>query len=367
MKRIIICNTYYQVIFSIQLKNTIFKYDYITLLISDHSNNTKSIVNKMIREKKFEECYFVQTKSRLYGAKKINDKIKVMLDAMFGMSTIHNSFLKNVRNKYYDEIISFNYALDIDSYYAYLYKYNPKIKCSMMEEGLFSYDFSMLNNVEFKKKRDLISAVRKVFRKTTVLDSLKNFYCYFTAIYNGTLIPIQVPKIEINSKTANDLKNIFDLGNKLDGYTQKYIFFTSVYDFEGGKPVGEYELVCKVADLVGKDNLLVKTHPRDTRSIYTDNGFNVDKNSSIPWEAIQLSGDFSDKVFMTINSSSVLSGSTMSEKPVRTYYMYKLCDISGNESCKRNARDIESLLQNDEMKDVLRTVHIAEKLEDILG
>lgn len=65
----------------------------------------------------------------------------------------------------------------------------------------------------------------------------------------------------------------------------------------------------------------VKTHPRDSRTIYKDHGFNVDVNSSIPWEAIQLSGDFSDKVFLTINSGSVLSGSTMSEKPVKTFYM----------------------------------------------
>lgn len=143
-------------------------------------------------------------------------------------------------------------------------------------------------------------------------------------------------------------------------------FFTSVYDFEGGNPIGEYELVCKVAKLVGIDNLLVKTHPRDSRTIYKDHGFNVDVNSSIPWEAIQLSGDFSDKVFLTINSGSVLSGSTMSEKPVKTFYMYKLCDIKENKSCQKNAQDIEALLCESSMKEVFRNVRIAEKIEDIL-
>lgn len=95
-------------------------------------------------------------------------------------------------------------------------------------------------------------------------------------------------------------------------------------------------------------------------------GFNVDVNSSIPWEAIQLSGDFSDKVFLTINSGSVLSGSTMSEKPVKTFYMYKLCDIKENKSCQKNAQDIEALLCESSMKEVFRNVRIAEKIEDIL-
>lgn len=165
-------------------------------------------------------------------------------------------------------------------------------------------------------------------------------------------------------KITGILRNIFKPDNTI--YTKKYIFFTSVYDFEGGNPIGEYELVCKVAKLVGIDNLLVKTHPRDSRTIYKDHGFNVDVNSSIPWEAIQLSGDFSDKVFLTINSGSVLSGSTMSEKPVKTFYMYKLCDIKENKSCQKNAQDIEALLCESSMKEVFRNVRIAEKIEDIL-
>ncbi|HEG1241807.1 TPA: hypothetical protein SCN02_002979, partial [Enterococcus faecium] len=82
---------------------------------------------------------------------------------------------------------------------------------------------------------------------------------------------IQIPLVTAGSRTALQLSDIFN--PMIDIYKEKkYIFFTSVYDFEGGEPVGEYELVCKIADLVGKDNLIVKTHPRDVRTIYKDNG-----------------------------------------------------------------------------------------------
>ena len=121
-----------------------------------------------------------------------------------------------------------------------------------------------------------------------------------------------------------------------------------------------------IADIVGKDNLLIKTHPRDTRTLYVDNGFNVDENSSVPWEAIQLSGKFDDKVFMTINSGSVLSGSLMSKNKVKTFYMYKMCDYKGNESCQKNVIDIEALLKNSNMKSIFNNVQVAEKIEDIL-
>ena len=121
-----------------------------------------------------------------------------------------------------------------------------------------------------------------------------------------------------------------------------------------------------MASLVGKNNLLIKIHPRDYRTIYADHGFNVDENSAVPWEAIQLAGDFSEKIFLTVNSGSVLAGSFMSKKPVRTFYMYKLCNINENVSCKKNARDIENLLKNEDMKAILQKVNVAEKLEDIL-
>ncbi len=147
---------------------------------------------------------------------------------------------------------------------------------------------------------------------------------------------------------------------------KKYFFFTSVYDFEGGEPIGEYELVCKIADLVGKENLLVKTHPRDVRTIYEDEGFIVDKNSDIPWEAIQLSKDFSDKVFLTATSGSVLAGSFMSENPPKTFFMHKCCNVSGNYSAQKTIATIEELLCDEALKDSLRTVSYANDVKDIL-
>lgn len=361
MRRLIISNTHYQTIFAIQLRLTIFKSDEVFLIISDHSRGSEEVCARLKLLNIFNEIYYVKSRECVYK----NSKRKEWDDFFkltFCKSNRYSFYLINIKNPCFDEVVAFNYDSDLYGLHAILSRINPNIEFSMMEEGIITYS----KGISTSKKLKLCGRIRNLTGKKKLCDSLGNFYCYYPQIYKGNLNPINVPVISNNSEISQDLKFIFGLKEKIEGYKQKFIFFTSVYDFEGGKPVGEYELVCKIADLVGKDNLLVKTHPRDTRSIYTDNGFNVDKNSSIPWEAIQLSGDFSDKIFMTINSGSVLSGSTMSEKTVRTYYMYKLCDISGNESCKKNARDIESLLQNDDMKKILKTVHIAEKLVDIL-
>ncbi len=46
--------------------------------------------------------------------------------------------------------------------------------------------------------------------------------------------------------------------------------------------------------------------------------------------------------------------------------MYKLCNIEGNSTCQKNAKDIEALLTNENMKEILSKVSIANRLEEIV-
>lgn len=360
MRKLFIANTYYQLIIAIQMANSVFLgYDNI-MLFSDHSKKALETVVQLQRSSIFSECQYIKTK-KLLTYESYLQKMREIYSLCFLKENRYSVIFSEMKNKKVDEIICFNFGIEVDAWFSYLSSYNKDLKISRYEEGILSYG-TYEGNLYFKRRR-IISGIRRLLGKVDFIDAFDKFYCYYPELYKGNWEPVQVPVITSNSKTASDLKKIFNIKHN---YKQKYIFFTSVLDFEGGEPIGEYELVCRVAELVGKDNLLVKTHPRDTRTIYSDNGFYVDENSSIPWEAIQLSGDFSDKVFLTVNSGSVLSGSTMSEKPVKTFYMYKICKIEGNPSCQENAQSIENLLAKDSMKEILKNVRIAEKLEDIL-
>lgn len=361
MRRLIIANTFYQVIFSMQMKYTVFKEDKVEIIVTDHSKSADDVALSLKEERTFDAVYFVKTNGSNDNrsvCQRVHDIVSISL-----LKTNRFSYYINcVTDLFFDELVVFNYDMRTYGIYALLSTHNPNIKVSRFEEGILSYSSETI----YTNVRAVIGFLRKTFGKTVIEQRLDKFYCFYPDLYEGVLDPFAVPLIKSNSHVRVALQNVFNANNHTFEYRQKYIFFTSVYDFEGGKPVGEFELVCKVADLVGKDNLLIKTHPRDTRTIYVDSGFHVEKNSAIPWEVIQLTGDFSDKVFMTINSGSVLSGSTMSKKPVNTYYMYKLCDISGNESCKKNAHDIEKLLMDNKMSKTLKAVKIAERIEDIL-
>lgn len=345
---------------ALQLKNTIFRDSKVILCISDHSNNSYEVSKQIQSNNIFYKCCFIKTKEIINKVDfpSLADSICIGL----GINNRISSQVKDLMHEDIDEIVCYNTTIDIDAFLSLLYKQNRDIRISFLEEGLLNYE----NTFRMSTRRSVIKAIKRITRKPYVNDVLKNFYCLYPGIYKGELNTVKIPNICRTSQTAKDLRIIFQLDGKNLSYKQRYIFFTSVLDFVGGKPIGEFEVAQKIADLVGKDNLLIKLHPRDTRTIYRENGFAIDENSNIPWEAIQLTMDFSDKIFLSTTSGSVLSGRTMSDSPVKTYYMYKFCHVDENQYAKRSIGTLEELLSRDDIKLNFQNVFIANSMEDIL-
>jgi len=346
---------------AIQMKMTIFSNDEVILLLSDHSNNADIVCQRLNEIEIFAKTYFIKTKG-LINRRNIWDKIVDYINLSFSRENRYIFYLDKIDNLIFDELLCYNYGIDINGLFSILYNYNKNIMVSLYEEGILSYGVTIEENYKSK----MVKLVRHFMGKKDIRDSFGNFYCFYPELYTGFLNPTKVPNITKNGQSAKILKKIFDLSDLKLNYPEKYIFFTSVCDFEGGEAIGEYHLVCKIADLVGKNNLLIKTHPRDTRNIYEKNGFKVDINSSIPWEAILMCSDFSRKVFITATSGSVLAGSLLVEKPIKTYYMFRCCDISNNSLAKASVTALTNLLKNPVMKDVLSNISILEEVSEIV-
>lgn len=358
MKKIIfICNTYFQLIEAIQLKNTLFFHENVTVAFSDHSRNAENIVARVKSWDVLEQCYFWSSFEKMKEQKiDSHENRRLFSCEITGKDGYGNLF----ESEFYDELIYYNQFDNLKVVFAELYEKNPQIKVSRFEEGIFSY----ADGEYLAKKDKIVNPLRKILGKKTLLECQQNFYCFYPELYEGHLNPVQIPRIEADGKTAQVLSKLFDTSTAV--YPQKYIFFSSVFDFEGGAPVGELNVIKQVAALVGTENLIVKVHPRDSIDRFVSAGLNVDKNSAIPWEAIQLGRDFSDHVFLTVNSGSVLSVSMLQEKKPKIHFLYKLCDLSGNPSAAANTKKINEILSEARLKDKLSDVDAPETLDAIL-
>lgn len=361
MKRLILVNTLYQLIVAIQLRNTYFWNDNVYLIVSENTKNAEQITEKLRSLNLFSQVVYIKNKGIIENRTSF-DKIKDFIDLSFKDTNRYSFYLEQFNDKYFDEFLCYNFWTDSYGLYSSLCKYNPNIVFSFFEEGLLSYHFNPLDT----GRRRFIRNIRGILGKKNVIDAFGNFYCFYPELYHGGLKTKKLENLNPNEKTAEQIRIIFNLQNQIIKYREKYIFFSSIYDLDGDEAIGEFELLLSLADLVGRENLLVKVHPRDTRTIYAENGLKVDENSSAPWEAIQLCGDFRKNVFLTTASSSVLSGCLMLPYSIPTFFLYKLCDIEKNGIASKAASEIERTLSNEKMKDVFSNIKIINKLEELL-
>ncbi len=333
---LIIINTYSQLLTAIQIKKYFFNTEDVDVIITDQTKNTKSIAGKLSDINYFNKVLWIQNCDVCSERRNILNKIYSWFYVLFGWK------VKEITTKTYDELLFFNPDIFVHGVYSMLKKNNSKLVCSRYEEGILSYtDSRFLND----SRLNYANIIRSMFGKSCLESDTKQFYCFYPNFYKGVLKTVEIPQISENKYFIGKLlAEIFGINDNDLCINEKYIFFTSVFDFEGSNPIGEYELVKKVAEIVGRDNLIIKTHPRDKRTVYIDSGLKIYKNSFIPWEAIQLNNDFSDKVLLTVNSSSVLTVNMMVKKKARALFLYKCCHYEVNDEAIELARYLENLL-----------------------
>lgn len=365
MKKILcVCNTYYQLITVIQLKNTLLRNAYMGVLVSDHSKNTEQIVQNLKVTQCFEEVEFIKTKKLDYGEHGTLKKIAEIFSVWNGTLDCNARLLDEV---IFDEFMFWNNNMSTIAIGEWLYRKNNKIICSQYEDSILSYDIAARHGDfhALSKRMKAVYILQTITGKKRVSDLCQKFYCYYPEHYTGKCDTVKIPLLNENKKFKKIIAEIFELDKSKFEYKQKYIFFSSVGDFEGEHPIGEVELAKWIAELVDKENLLVKVHPRDNTGAFEKAGLKIDKNSDVPWEAIQLNYDFNNHVFLTTNSTSVLTINLLLEKHPKVYFLYPLCDIAGNEAIKNSVESINKLF-NDADRGALNGFYITNDIHDIV-
>lgn len=344
MKTLFFCNTNYQLITAIQITSSFKKS--ASVILTNEIVNADTLSTRLVAENIFEKVAVIDVKSHL-------NSFTILGRSFFGWIPA------NIKSVKFDEFVGFNFDIPSHFIFASLYKKNPNIVINKMEEGLLSY-----NTPETTcRVLDLSWKLRRFFGKSNLRENVQSFYCFQPQAYPGELKTICIPKIESTNAIKESLKRIF-APNGVSDYKEKYIFLSCIYDFEGGEPIGELNLATAIANIVGIDKIIVKVHPRDNAERYVKAGLKVDTNSQVPFEVIELCSDFKDKVLITTLSGSLLNFNPVLEKPIRSIYGYKLCDLDKNDLAKHYSGVLVGYLNNCAMG--LKNIEVAQKLEDIL-
>lgn len=353
MRKLIICDTLYQIMLGIQMKMTLFKNDSVDIWISDHSEGAYSIAKRLEAKHIFHKVVYYENKKIIYS-KGIYTKLKNIFIYGFG---------RNLENDLdnYDEVLFYSMSIIIYGI-SYIYeKRRHEAIWSRYEEGILSYetDFENGNSVFY------LEIIFRILGKKIVKNTIKRYYCVFPKLKKTNLQweLIKIPRFDNN---AEELRSLFAeiFGYKQLYFKQKYIYFASSSDIDG-KPYGETELIFKLADIVGKDNLIIKKHPRDDRKIYRDNGFEELDSEGIPWEVFQICSNISDKVLLTVDSGSFLSISAINKSSVKGFFLFPCLEEKRKNFMDRD-KVIRDILNELHKHNVCKEIRIVNRIDDVL-
>ena len=321
MKKIIFfVNTYFQLIVAVNLKLTRFINDEVDIIVSNKSTDSEIICENLRKIKLFNEVYHYKFPKNSNISKNNIKGIMLKCIKSFKLLFLKKDLQKRVqlKEKKYDKFFFYNYTKEMYQLYDFLYSINNEIETCRFEEGYIGYLYN--NNVVNKN----YIKIRNMLKRKSFSEFTDFYYIFYPELmlYKTNSKIERIDVLNRNNKAlTKSLNEIFDYKKVNDSYNQKYIFFEESF-FWDNKNIDDLDLVLKIADVVGKENLLVKLHPRNRIDRFKDYGIATNKTIGIPWEIIQMNNDFSDKVFLTISSGSVLASKLYFGDNIKTYLLY---------------------------------------------
>lgn len=331
MKKLIICNNVYQTLVALWIVHTSDRDSEWDAIISDHMSNSESLANRVRECGLFEKVFYVKSLSLTKNLVSHNKAARIV-NAIFPMHELRE--YAEIHSKYSDI-----YFANFDNFSQILYNAlshkNPEIKLHVFEEGLASYSsfakfYSELRDFYGKNKSGIKKLLHKhIYRTHVIPGNLSEFLAF-----NPQLIQWD-PECEIHAiekidcqdmEFRNLVNNVFRFDPSEQEYDRKYIFFEESF-FADGSEVNDIALIEELAARVGKENMMVKIHPRNPVNRFQQLGYKTNHNLAVPWEVIMMNADdLSDKVLITIASSCILNPIIVFGKKVTAYSLFDCID-----------------------------------------
>lgn len=203
-------------------------------------------------------------------------------------------------------------------YYYYLVGKGIIPNLHILDEGMATYYKEIRSTI----KKDFIK--HKRYGQQSYLNKLEEQMLFLPESYmlkNTSWNITQIPSI--NEQVKDILRKIY-CSYDLKIPTEKYIYL-SLGGYEQGYYHNELDLVNQLSALVGKENIIIKQHPRYKLDIFSSFGYKVwNDESGMPWEVLLLDNNISNQVFLTLFSNAALSPFTMLGKSQYVVFLYNL-------------------------------------------
>lgn len=211
--------------------------------------------------------------------------------------------IRFAQKKTYNELLFSNLSIFTILLFNILLRCNQQLRLSLFEDGISTYTKAFANADKTQSLHRRFVNHKGVLDQMTAIWLLRPELLQWQPPVNAIR---QLPLLDANDRTFMQAVNtLFDAHNLKDEYKEKIIFFEESY-FADGIPVEDVQIVQQLAQLFGKDNIIVKIHPRNPINRFHQLGFKTNTDIAIPWEVIMLNRNIADKILVTIASGAAV-------------------------------------------------------------
>ena len=363
MKRgIFICNTVLQVLIAVWMKYDMLKDEVTDIIISNHMNGNEIIAENLNKTGLFNSVITVASLDYSRGKCIQRNRFFRLLHRRFPYLDLKD--FADIKNRY-DNLYIANFDLFSQLIYDFLARKNKKLNLILFEDGTSSYSLMVKKYYDStmppdnKKTRFIY---KTLLNKKFIYGNIKAFWLFRPDLMewkpNFPTLPIK--KIDSENKEFRTIINTaFGYDTLDDQYAEKFIFFEEAFFAESGY-MEDVELVEELAEIVGKENIFIKIHPRNPKNRFKELGYATNANTFIPWEIIAMNLDITGKKLISIMSSSIMNPVSILGLKCKSYSVIE---------CLKSKPDI---LNDDFGKCIVRLfenyneIHICKDIEEVL-
>lgn len=321
-KALFLCNTHFQCIVAITLKLTKFNNDEVDIIISDYMKDSRKLYESIKKTGLFNKSYHIEVRDFFYKGKNLKYYINVLKAELIPGYWAQKIGIKSEYEKF------FTYNIDplAQSVFYKLRKINSNTDVCLYEEGYSTYT-SLYEKALFSKTARL-NVMRNIIglfiRRKYIIDFVQEIFIFDPDLLCWE-VPFKIVKIDIirNNKVYDEILNtVFGFEELKDSYDKNIIFFEESY-YCDNRPINDLKMIEYISETLGKDNMMIKLHPRNRINRFEERGYVTNNEVGVPWEIIAMNmKDEKNKLFVTYTSGSVISYRILFQKKFKSIMLF---------------------------------------------
>lgn len=348
-KNLFLCNTVYQVFVALWIANLYHRDDENDFIMTDHMNGAEQLAKNAQKTTLVNHSYYVERKKVDQSVDYIScfDSYKKRIHPETELAKYDIAFKKK-----YDILYIANFDGFSQSLFYTLKRKNKEMILKLFEDGLSTYTTKFEGCYSVCKDPEIGNNLKSrlfqiLFPTYGIVGKIDECLLFSPELLQWNPGPIRkLDPIDVNKEDFREIVNtVYNYSSCTDTYDREFIFMEEAYSADRHE-IGDVKLIDDLAMIVGKENIMVKIHPRNPRNRFKERGYKTNENTSIPWEVIILNTpELNKKTLITICSASVINPRRLFNMNPKVFSVYHCLDskkFSGYESIVEVAESLFS-------------------------